>query len=198
MKQWRACFFAIAPFILVLVCISSANAEPRTGFTLIGEAKYPNGFAHYDFVDPAAPKGGSVTYGVIGTFDSLQPWLIRGQPAAGLSLIYDTLMARSPDEPFTLYPLIARSVDWQKDKRVLQFELDARARFNDGKPITADDIVFSFEQLKKSGRPNTRRMYGLVDHVTVVNPHNVQFELKDSYDPELPMILAMMTVLPKT
>ena len=187
-------FFLFAIFLFFSL---SAHAEPRTAFSLIGDAKYPNGFQHYDFVNPAAPKGGTVTYGVIGTFDSLQPWLIRGQPAANLNLMYDTLMARSPDEPFTLYPLIAKQVDWQPERRILQFDLDPRARFHDGQAITADDVIFSFEQLKTHGRPNTRRMYKLATCVTKLNDLSVQFELQDNYDPELPMILAMMTIVPE-
>ena len=148
-KISRLFFLCLLALFNPLPCL----ADPVTAFTLIGAPKYPHGFAHYDFVNPDAPKGGTVTYGVIGTFDSLQPWLIKGQPAAGLNLMYDTLMARSPDEPFTLYPLIARQVDWNKTAMTLTFDLDEKARFSDGHAITAEDVVFRLNSSKNLDGP---------------------------------------------
>ncbi len=163
-----------------------------------GDPKYTPGFTHFDYANPDAPKGGTLRQAAIGSFDSLNPFAIKGKAAQGLSYIHDRLMARVWDEPFTMYPLIAEKVDVPADRSAITFFLDKRAIFQDGTPITADDIVFSFETLREHGRPNMRRVYKLVKSVEKIDDHAVHFTLGDGYDRETIMILALMPVLSKT
>jgi len=162
-----------------------------------GAPALPENFQNFPYVNPDAPKGGELRLAEIGTFDSLVPWLIKGTAPPQLDWVYDKLMARSWDEPFTLYPLIAQSARLSDDKKTLMFQIDPRARFQDGVSITAEDIKFSWEFLRDHGRPNTRRMFKMVDKVEVPDAQHITFHFKPDADAEAPMILAMMTVLPK-
>ncbi len=126
-----------------------------------GSPALPADFDHLPYADPKAPDGGSITYGVVGTFDSLNPFVLKGMrtTARGLwdpqfgNLVFESLMMRSADEPFTLYGLLAKSIEMDADRTFMQFNLDSRARWSDGKPVTADDVIFSFELLRDHGRP---------------------------------------------
>jgi len=162
-----------------------------------GAPQLPENFQSFPYVNPDAPKGGELRVAEIGTFDSLAPWLIKGTAPPQLDWVYDKLMARSWDEPFTLYPLIAQSAELSNDKKTLTFQIDRRARFQDGVSITAEDIKFSWEFLRDHGRPNTRRMFKMVDQADVPDAQHITFHFKTDADAEAPMILAMMTVLPK-
>lgn len=159
-----------------------------------GTPKYGPNASHLDYANPDAPKGGTFRQSGIGTFDSLNPFAIKGKPAEGLVLLNDRLMARVWDEPFTLYPLIAQRADVAADRSSVTFHIDPRARFHDGTPITADDVLFSFETLRDSGRPNMRRIYALATGATV-NGNAVTFTFGDGHDRETVMIFAMMPVL---
>ncbi len=162
-----------------------------------GAPALPPDFQNFPYVDAGAPKGGELRLAEIGSYDSLVPWLIKGTAPPQLDWVYDRLMARSWDEPFTLYPLIAASVDVSPDKKTLTFHLDPRAKFNDGKAILAEDIEFSWQFLRDHGRPNTRRIFKTVDDVKRVDDRTITFHFKPDADAEAPMIVAMMTVLPK-
>lgn len=163
-----------------------------------GAPKYDADFSHLSYVNPDAPKGGTLIQSAAGTFDSLNPYAIKGTAAQGLQLFYDRLMTRVWDEPFTLYPLIADKVTVAEDRSAIAFHIDPRARFHDGSPITGDDVVFSFETLRTYGRPNMRRVYGLVASVERPDAATVIFRLGPGYDRETVMILGMMPVLSKT
>ena len=163
------------------------NGEPRHGD--------PSG--HYAFVNPDAPKGGHLKQAATGTFDTLNPFSIKGNPAKELDLVYDRLMARNWNEPFTLYPLIASSIDVSEDNRLIVIHINPLARFNDGTPITADDIVFSFETLKEKGRPNMRQVYRQVGSISKLDGNSIEIILGDTANRETPMIIAMMPVLSK-
>jgi microcin C transport system substrate-binding protein len=145
-----------------------------------------------------APQGGTLKMSAIGTFDTLNPFSIKGRSAQGLDLVYDRLMARVWDEPFTMYPLIAERVDVPEDRSSITVHVNPKARFHDASPITADDVIFSFETLKKQGRPNMRAVYRLVAEVNKIDDMTVQFKLGPAHDRETVMILAMMPVLSKT
>lgn len=137
---------------------------PSPSLAMHGQAKYAAGFTHFDYVNPDAPKTGTLKMGVTGTFDSLNPFILRGQPALGLmpgylSLVYESLMARSWDEPFTLYGLIAESVEVAPDRAWITFNLNPSAHWSDDQPITADDVLFSYQTLRDKGRPNHRSYY---------------------------------------
>ena len=133
---------------------SAACAEPRHGHSIFGDLKYGPEFTHFDYADPDAPKGGRlVTIGTAGitTFDSFNGFILRGDPAQGLDLIFDTLMARALDEPDAMYALVAKSIDVAADKSSVQFELRSEAKFADGTPLMADDVCESFRLIKTEG-----------------------------------------------
>lgn len=162
-----------------------------------GKPKYPPDYKYFDYVNPAAPKGGVLRQSAIGTFDSLNPFPIKGKAAFGLGLVHDKLMERAWNEPFTLYPLIAQSADIPQDRSSITFTLDPRATFQDGSPITTDDILFSFETLRDFGRPNMRRVYKIVSRVDILSQRKIRFNLGPDRNRETVMILAIMPVLSK-
>lgn len=149
------------------------------------------------YADPNAVKGGDLKQSEIGTFDTVNPYSIKGKAASGLNLIYDKLMARSWDEPFTLYPLIAEKIELTEDRSEMIIHINPKAKFNDGTAINADDIIFSYETLKELGRPNMRRVYQQVSSVTKIESHTVKMVFGDDYNQETAMIMAMMPVLSK-
>ena len=164
-----------------------------------GTPKYSSDATHLDYTNPDAPKGGTIRQAApIGTFDTLNPYSIKGNAAQGLSLVYDRLMARVWDEPFTMYPLVAEKVDIPEDRSEITFYLNPAARFHDGSPITVDDVLFSFDTLKEYGRPNMRRIYKLIASVEKKDERTVRFVFGTGYDRETVMIIAMMPVLSKT
>lgn len=177
---------------------ADARAERLYGLSMHGTPKYAADAAHLDYANPAAPKGGTLRQAATGTFDTLNPYTIKGTAAQGLGQAYDRLMGRVWDEPFTLYPLIAESVEVAPDRAAITFHLNPKAQFHDGSPITADDVLFSFETLREYGRPNMRRIYRLVAETEKRDDRTVHFRLGEGYDQETVMILAMMPVLSKT
>jgi len=202
-RYGRLCrYLAVAVAALsfsVAVNIAPAHADgpaPAHGLALFGEPKYGPDFEHLDYVNPDAPKGGVLRQAATGTFDSLNPFLITGQPAAGLSLTYDTLMQRVWDEPFSLYGLVAESVTLSDDRRTMTFRLNPGARFHDGQPMTAEDVRFSLETFREDGRPNARRTYSFIARVETPDPLTVIFHIKPDAERELPLVLAMLPVLP--
>ncbi len=160
-------------------------------------SKYTAESDHLSYVNPDAPKGGTIKEAAIGSFDTLNPYNIKGKPAQGLELVTDRLMARVWDEPFTLVPQVAQSVDVADDRSSATFNLDPRARFHDGSAMTADDVLFSFETLKTFGRPNMRRIYQLATP-EIISPQQIKFTFGEGYDRETIMIFAMMPILSKT
>ncbi len=180
-------------------------AQPMTaphaihGLAMHGDPALPPEFDHFPYANPQARKGGRLRVGLPGTYDSLNPFNLKsGSAAQGLvGNIFQGLMARSQDEPFTLYPLIANSIEIDPARTRLTFHLDPRAHFSDGRPITAEDVLFSFELLKNRGRPQQRGAYKLVKSIESPDPRTVRLDIGGSGDRELPLILAIMPVLPK-
>ncbi len=162
-----------------------------------GQLKYDETATHLDYVNPDAPKGGDIKIAAIGTFDTLNPFSLKGQSPENINLVYDRLMRRVWDEPFSMYPLIAQRVSVAEDRSWVTFHLNPAARFNDGSPITAEDVLFSFETLKEHGRPNMRRIYKLITSAEKIDENSVKFTLGDGYDRETVMILTLMPVLSK-
>src|SRR5580704_2390998 len=134
--------FALA-LVLSLAAFGVARAVVTYGMSLYGEFKYQPGFTHFDYADPNAPKGGTMKLATVGTFDTLNPFVIKGVPAAGIGEVFDTLMTRSEDEPATDYPLIAESADLAADRMSVLYTLNPAAKFHDGAPITPEDVVWS-------------------------------------------------------
>jgi peptide/nickel transport system substrate-binding protein len=164
-----------------------------------GDPALGPGFAHLPYVNPAAPRGGRIVNGVLGTFDSLNPFVVRGTAPSGViaNNVIEPLMARSYDEPFTLYGLLAESAATPEDRSYVEFRLNAAARFSDGKPVTAEDVIFSWQLLKDRGMPNHRTYYSKVAKAEIVDPRTVRFDLSGAKDRELPLILGLMPILPK-
>jgi peptide/nickel transport system substrate-binding protein len=168
------------------------------GIAMHGAPALPRDFTHLPYVNPDAPKGGRIVLGQHGTFDSLTPFIVRGVAAAGLrDYVYESLLGRSLDEPFSLYGLLANAIEVPPDRSYIVFHLDPRARFSDGRPVTTDDVIFSWEQLKEKGLPYMRAHYQTVRKATVVEPGAVRFDFDTHGNREAPLLLGLMPVLPK-
>jgi peptide/nickel transport system substrate-binding protein len=173
-------------------------AEARHAIAMHGAPALPEGFTRLPYANPAAPKGGRLVQGVLGTFDSLNPLIVKGiAPPSIRGYVVESLMARGYDEPFTLYGLIARSVETDAQRSYVTFHLDPAAKFSDGKPVTAEDIIFSWQLLRDKGRPNHRTYYAKVAKAEAIGEQAVRFDLSGSDDRELALILGLMPVLAK-
>ena len=179
-------------------CIAApALAAPAHGIAQYGKLKYNPGFTHFDYVNPNAPKGGVMKLSAPATFDSMNPFILRGLAAPGVSnYIYQSLMTQSYDEPQSNYGLVAESVDLAADKASAIFTLNKLARWNDDKPITADDVVFSFNILREKGHPSYRMLLKPITAETL-DTRRVRVHFADTKRRELPIIAASMPVLPK-
>jgi microcin C transport system substrate-binding protein len=164
---------------------------------MVGEPKFGPDFKHFDFVNPDAPKGGELRMATIGSFDSFNPFIVKGNPAANVGALFETLTAPDPDEPFTEYGLLAKSIEVPDDRSWVAFDLRPEARFQDGTPVTAEDVVFSFEALRDKGDPRYALYYASVTKAEVLGPLKVKFTFKDAHNRELPLIMGELPVLPK-
>ncbi|PMR78940.1 extracellular solute-binding protein [Halomonas urumqiensis] len=168
------------------------------GLALYDEPALPEDFSHFPYVNPDAPKGGSLTQAAVGSsFDSTNPFIIRGTPAAGISQIYDTLLESNLDEPFSLYGLLAEGIRLDPDRFWIEFDLRPQAHFQDGEPLTAEDVVFSFELLMDQGNPFYGAYYADVSSVEALDDDTVRFEFSNNHSRELPLIVGQLPVLPK-
>lgn len=182
---------------------STACAEPSAGIALYGDFKYKPGFTHFDYVDPDAPKGGTVKFATYpgngtSTFDTLNPFALKGIKAEGLGFIFDTLMVASSDEPDSQYGLVAQSVDVAPDRLSVVFQLRPEARFHDGSPMTPADVIWTFDTLKAKGAPQYHIYYADVLKAEQVGERGVRFILRSAQNHELPLILGELPVLSKT
>lgn len=195
--QWAARAALAAAF--ASVCGDGAtHAEPQHAIAMHGEPALPADFTRLRYADPAAPKGGRLAWGVVGTFDSLNPLIIKGISLPAIrGYVIESLMARGYDEPFTLYGLVAQSVETDAARSFVTFTLNPTARFSDGAPITPEDVIFSWRLLRDKGRPNHRTYYSKVVKAEAVGERAVRFDLAGSGDRELPLILGLMPVLAK-
>ena len=192
----RILFVFLAPYCLMLA--ASAAEPPRHAIAMHGGPALGPDFKHFPYVNPDAPRGGRLTLGQLGTYDSLNPFIVRGVAPGGLrGLVYESLMARSRDEPFTLYGLIARSIDVAPDRSWITFHIDPDATFSDGKQITADDVLFSHDLMRRKGRPYLRSHYNKVGQAERIGPKTVKFHFKNPGDREIPLIMGLMPILPK-
>jgi microcin C transport system substrate-binding protein len=183
-------------FLLGIAC--AAQAAPEHAITLYNEApKYPANFKHFDYANPDAPKGGTFRQAGFGGFDSLNPFISKGVPADDIGLIYDTLARQGLDEPFTEYGLIAGKIEKAPDNSWVRFYLRPEAKFSDGHPVRAEDVVFSFQTLIKDGSPLYRSYYADIDQAIAEDPLKVLFKFKHNDNRELPLILGQLPVLPK-
>ena len=167
------------------------------GLSMYGDLKYGPGFTHFDYTNPRAPKGGQVKLAAIGTFDSLNPFILQGVAATGLGDTFETLMEGSADEPFSEYGLIAERIEVPADRSWVAFTLRPEARFHDGKPITAADVIWTFDTLKSKGHPFYRSYYSRVVQAEELGPRQVRFSFSPGDNRELPLILGQLPVLSK-
>ncbi len=182
---------------LLMLLALPAQAEPRHAIAMHGDPKYPAGFAHFDYVNPDAPKGGSLRRAAQGTFDNLNPFIVKGVEAAGSSLPFETLLISAADEPFSEYGLLAESIDTPPDRSWATFVLRKEARWHDGKPVTPEDVMFSLDILRTKGEPNYRFYYAAVDKVEKVGARGVKFTFKPGDNREMPLIVGQLPILPK-
>lgn len=185
----------------------AARGAEAHALAMHGAPALAPGFSHFRYANPAAPKGGRLVQGVLGTFDSLNPFIVKGLFPQGIrapltsggniisGTVVESLMTRGYDEPFTLYGLLAQSVDTDAARSTVTFTLDPAARFSDGKPVTPQDVLFTWQLLRDHGRPNHRFYYSKVATAEAVGERGVRFNFAGSEDRELPLILALMPVL---
>lgn len=186
---------------LVLFGTAAGAQEWHTTSSLMGESKYGEDFKHYDYVNPDAPKGGTLNSVANGSFDSLNPYVVRGTPAAGLApfgggLLYDTLMEQSIDEASVSHPLLAEAFKYPDDFSSATYRLDPRAKWHDGQPVTVEDVIWSFNVLKEHS-PWYRRYYENVTEAVPAGEREIEFRFDQKGNRELPKILGDLAVLPK-
>lgn len=195
----------VLPFCGLFIA-ATATAAPLHGIAMHGQPALSADYKNFPYANPSVKKGGKISYGVVGTFDALNPFVIKGMrtTARGIwdpdygNLFYETLMTRSAAEPFTLYGLLAESVEWDDSRSFIQFNLNPKAKWQDGQPVTPEDVIFSFQILQQKGRPPYNKRLDTVSKMEKVGDHSVRFTFNDKADRETPLIIAASTpILPK-
>lgn len=199
-QKWTFVPAAMAGVVLSFAAfaLNKVEAAPAHGVAMHGEPLYPADFTHYAYTNPQAPKGGTLRLGTTGTFDSLNPFIVKGRPGQGMrGLVFESLMDRSQDEAFTLYGLIAQSVDMPEDRSRVTFKLNPAAKFSDGTPVTVEDVIFTWETLKEKGKPFHRSYYSKVVKIERPEANAITFIFNEEGDREIPLIMGLMPILPK-
>ncbi|QGZ33176.1 extracellular solute-binding protein [Stappia indica] len=196
----------LAAAVLALAPVAAAAQEAEVpwshGIAMHGDPALPADFSHLPYADPDAPRGGAITHGVQGSFDSLNQFIVQGgtTTARGIrdtdfgALVIESLLERNLDEPFTLYGLLAESVRMPEARDWIEFRLDERARFSDGTPVTVEDVIFSFEILRDKGRPHFRARYSRITAMEKTGERSVRFTFADGTDRELPLLVGMSPI----
>lgn len=190
----------ITAFLLAIIFSSQTRAAGTVtshGVSIFGDLKYPKNFKHFDYVNPDAPKYGGIKIASLGTYDSLNQFVMKGVSAEGVELLFDTLMTSSADEAAAEYGLIAESAEIPKDGGWVIFNLRSEAKWRDGTPITADDVVFSFNTIKNDGHPQYKSYYRDVTAVEKISERSVKFIFADKTNRELPLIIGQLPIISK-
>lgn len=196
-RNFRTNLTRLAVTLSLALATAAAQADPRHAIAMYGEPALPPDFVSLPQVNPDAPKGGRIVFGEGGSFDTLNPFITAGQPAAGISAYtVEALMGRSYDEPFTLYGLLAESIDTDESRSYVEFTLREGARFSDGSPVTVEDVIWSMETLGTLGNPRYQGAWKKVASVTQTGPRRVKFTF-NTQDRELPLILGLRPILKK-
>jgi peptide/nickel transport system substrate-binding protein len=198
-------FRLILSLAACLFCAGLAVAEPLHGIAMHGTPALPPGFSHFPYVNPDVKKGGRLHFGVVGTFNNLNPFIVKAKrtTARGMwdpelgNFVVESLMMRSKDEPFTMYGLLAETVEWDEARTYIQFNLNPKARWSDGKPVTPEDVMFTFELMRDKGRPPFSTRLKKVAKMEKVGESSVKFTFTKDADREFPLLLALSPVLPK-
>ncbi|MFN4158844.1 MAG: extracellular solute-binding protein [Gemmobacter sp.] len=187
----------VAPALIAAIWAIPAGAEPRHGIAMYGDPELPPDFVSLPYANPEAPKGGRIVFGEAGGFDSLNPFIVKGRAPAGVAaLTVETLLGRSYDEPFTLYGLLAESVETDAARSYVAFTLRPEARFADGSPVTVEDVLWSFETLGTRGAPRYAAAWAAVERAEAIGPRSVRFDFNTD-NRELPLILGLRPILQK-
>ncbi len=197
MNMMRALTSVLAGGLLAAFITSAAFSAPQHGIAMHGEPALPVDFKNLPYVNPDAPQGGTLRQAITGTFDSTSPFIVKGTPAIGVrTYVFESLMGRNWDEAFSLYGLLAESIDVSDDRQIFTFKIRPEAQFSDGQAVTAADVVFSMETLRDKGRPNFKNSYSKVTKVETPDDHTVIFH-QEAGDRELPLIIGVMPIVPK-
>ncbi len=167
------------------------------GLSMFGDLHYPSGFKHFDYVNPNAPKGGKVRHYALGSFDSLNPFILKGSPAQMVGATWDSLLVQSRDEAFSAYGLVAEKIRYPENRKWVEFILRKEARWHDGKPLTADDVMFTVETLKQHGHPLYRTLLKEVSRIDILSAYHIRFYFGQYANRELPLIVGTLPILPK-
>ena len=197
MRALRLALAALALLVTLPAAAQDAKVTKSHGLTLGDRLKYPPGFKNFEYVNPDAPKGGTVKMFGVGGFDSFNPFIIKGDPAAGIGLVFATLMTNAEDDEMSEYGLIAESVEVPEDLSYVIYNLRPEAKFTDGSPITADDVIFSLNILREKGAPLYRLYYKNIAKAEALDPHRVKFTFSGAKNRELPQITGELPVLSK-
>ena len=192
-------FFNLINIVFFTLLVSNINAQVNNSHAIAmhGEPKYKENFTNLDYVDLSAIKGGSIVRSAIGTYDSFNPFILKGTSPAGLGTMFETLTTGSSDEAFTEYGLLAKKIEWPDDRSWVEFTLRDEAKWHDGKKVNSDDVVWTFNTLMEKGHPFYKYYYGDVDEVLKINENKVRFNFKNNNNKELVLIVGQLPVLPK-
>ncbi|MFQ3361359.1 MAG: peptide/nickel transport system substrate-binding protein, partial [Alphaproteobacteria bacterium] len=183
---------------ILLLCPSTSFSELSYGITMIGELALKEDFRHLPYSNPMAKKGGQLNLSTLGTYDSTNPFIIKGRSAYGIKdYIFETLLKRNYAEPFSLYGLIAESIETPDDRSWVEYKIHDEAKFSDGINITSNDVLYSYNILKEHGRPNHRTYYSKVNRVDIISQKSIRFTFNETTDRELPLILSLMPIIPE-
>ncbi|SHF90541.1 peptide/nickel transport system substrate-binding protein [Kaistia soli DSM 19436] len=196
---------ALAALVMTGLAGGPVLAAPMHGIAMHGEPALPADFDHFPYADPDAPKGGSITYAFVGTYDSLNPFIVKSATTTSRGIwdaslgnnVFESLLVRNRDEAFSLYGLLADSVEMPEDRTSITFTINPLAKFSDGQPVTVEDVLFSLDILKDKGRPIYKTWYGQVEKAEKVGERGVKFTFKNGENRELPMLIGLMPILPK-
>jgi len=197
MKQLGPAATLVVTLTLLLAVAPVGSAAPVHALAMHGSPKYGPDFAHFEYVNPEAPKGGNVRLAAIGSFDSLNPFIIKGEAAAGIGGLYDSLTTASADEPFTRYGLLAESMEVAEDRSWITFTLRPEARWHDGQPVTVDDVLFTFDLVRREGEPQIRFYYRDITAIEKLDARRVKFTFANTSNRELPLIVGEQAILPQ-
>ncbi|PBB24264.1 MULTISPECIES: extracellular solute-binding protein [unclassified Mesorhizobium] len=201
----RVLVWLVTAISLFTLSLRPAMSEPKHAIAMQGEPALPPDYTHFDYVDPDAPKGGNITYCVVGSFDNLNPFILKSlrTTARGMmdltygNLVFEPLMQRNYDEPFSLYGLLADSADMDSERKSIEFHLNPNAKWSDGEPVTPEDVLFTYDVFTDKGRPPYNARMSLIAKLEKTGDHSVRFTFNDKANRETPMIIALTPILPK-